>query len=767
MKRKSIWKRFALLVSLTFAMSLSTMADNRPSGLMTDLIEHTDVTWQNGYISGVPVWKLGSAIEPLQYAAIRSTHPAFSWVVAGKAPNTHQTAYRLIVADNPADATACKGNIWDSGEVGNGQSVAVRYAGEALKPDKVYFWRVKTVTDTEGESQWSDVKAFRTADQLSGYGTAYYPQVKTMESPADIKLLTSGTCLIDFGTDAFAQLVLTLTSVNVSDMITIHLGECLEKGRVLRNPGQSTIRYRKHSLKLQKGTHTYRIKIERDNRNTGSAAVLLPGYVGEVLPFRYCEIEGYDASLTSANVFRETVHYPFDETASSFHCSNDTLNQIWNLCKYSIRATSFAGIYVDGDRERIPYEADALINQLCHYGVDREYSMARRSHEYLLQHPTWPTEWILQAVLIAWQDYMYTGDSRSLKANYELLKPRILLSLRERNGLISTSTGLQTPEFISSIRMNGPIRDIVDWPHTKAGVKSWDVMGESDGFVFTDYNTVTNAYHYEALKLMSRISDVLEKPEEVAFYTSEAKNFKKLFIRSFFNASKGYFMDGLSATTDHASLHANMFPLAFGLVPEGKEQSVVDFIRTRGMACSVYGSQFLMDALYEANDADYALQMLTKTDDRSWYNMIRVGSTISLEAWDNKYKTNQDWNHAWGAAPANIIPRRLMGVEPLTPGFGMVRIKPQLGGLEWAEATVPTIRGNIHVAVENKRKSYSLKISIPANMDAEVYLPLPVGKYKLTMNGQMVKASRVKGESCLSVGKIGSGTYSFLLVSSE
>lgn len=81
--------------------------------------------------------------------------------------------------------------------------------------------------------------------------------------------------------------------------------------------------------------------------------------------------------------------------------NNDTLNQIWDLCKYSIKATSFTGVYVDGDRERIPYEADALINKLFHYGVDREYAMARRSHEYLLQHSTYPTEWILQAVLIA------------------------------------------------------------------------------------------------------------------------------------------------------------------------------------------------------------------------------------------------------------------------------------------------------------------------------------------------------------------------------
>ena len=99
-----------------------------------------------------------------------------------------------------------------------------------------------------------------------------------------------------------------------------------------------------------------------------------------------------------------------------------------------------------------------------------------------------------------------------------------------------------------------------------------------------------------------------------------------------------------------------MFPLAFGLVPEKHRQSVVDFIRSRGMACSVYGSQFLLDGIYDAHDAEYGLKLLTSTAERSWYNMIRVGSTITLEAWDNKYKPNQDWNHAWGAAPANLIP---------------------------------------------------------------------------------------------------------------
>ena len=48
-------------------------------------------------------------------------------------------------------------------------------------------------------------------------------------------------------------------------------------------------------------------------------------------------------------------------------------------------------------------------------------------------------------------------------------------------------------------------------------------------------------------------------------------------------------------------------------------------------------------------------------------------------------------------------------------------------------------------------------------MDAEVYLPLPSGKYTVTNNGVPVKVSRVKGEPFLYAGKIGSGSYTFVV----
>ncbi len=175
------------------------------------------------------------------------------------------------------------------------------------------------------------------------------------------------------------------------------------------------------------------------------------------------------------------------------------------------------------------------------------------------------------------------------------------------------------------------------------------------------------------------------------------------------------------------------------------------------MACSVYGSQHLLDAIYAGEDGDYGLALLTSTDDRGWYHAIyNIGTTISLEAWDNKYKPNQDWNHAWGAAPANIIPMRLMGVQPLTAGFGVVRIKPQIADLEWAELRYPTIRGEIALSIES-REHFTMELSIPANMEAEVWIPA-TQKGTVLLNGERVKAKRVRDFYLLDE-PLGSGEY--------
>jgi len=454
------------------------------------------------------------------------------------------------------------------------------------------------------------------------------------------------------------------------------------------------------------------------------------------MPFRYCELE--HMQYDDFTISQISVYYPFDDISSSFTSSDPTLNAVWDLCKYSIKATSFCGIYVDGDRERIPYEGDAYINQLSHYCVDSEYGMARATQEYLLQYPTWPTEWQLHMVLMAWADWIYTGEIEFITRQYELLRLKSLVDLAREDGLISTETELCTKQFERRLNLHNEkyifdhgLKDLVDWPpgsFTEGG------QGERDNHEMLPINSVVNAFHYRCLIIMSRIAALLDKDDEAVLFTAQAEKVYRSFNRLLCNDERGIYIDGESSS--HASLHTNMCALAFGLVPEGRRETVINFIKSRGMACSVYAAQYLMEALYLHDEDEYALELLTKRDDRSWWNMIAAGSTVTLEAWDWKYKNNLDWNHAWGAVPANIIPRYLMGIRPLEPGYRKVLIRPRIASLTHAECSSPTVNGPISVKIEQIAGTFAFSVEIPEGVTARLDLPCEeVGIETVRING--------------------------------
>ena len=737
----------------------TVLANNktRPTGLTINLLEHPGQVFLNGYPVNASLHLAVNQKEDFRFTEISGSRPFFGWIVNNNGKNVTQTAYRILLAEGSENIGNEKDLLWDSGQINSDQSVNVIYAGKALEPNKVYFWKVKTWSSNGEESTYSAISQFKTSAKLVDYATSSYPLQRQDVFPVLIRSVTDSCTFIDFGKAAFGRLRLTLKGDATVDSITVRLGEASKAGKINRNPG-GNIRYSEYKLALLKGWNTYVITIAPDKMNTAPRAIPMPRHIGEVTPFRYCEIDNYKVKISKYQVIQETVFYPFNEEESFFTSSDTVLNKVWDLCKYSIKATSFTGIYIDGDRERIPYEADAYINQLGHYGVAREYSMGRYSHEYLIHHPTWPTEWILQSVLMAWNDYLYTGNLASLRHFYKDLKAKSLMALADESGLISTTTGKVSPQVLESIHFNGKLRDIVDWPQPGAVGVDINSAGEIDGYILKDVNTVVNAFHYKALLIMSDVAALMQQPADQKMFAEQAFKVKKSFNEKLLNKKRGIYIDGIG--TDHASLHANMFPLAFGLVPEKFMGSVNKFIHSRGMACGVYGSQFLMDALYDSNDGDYGLELLSSTGLRSWYNMIRIGSTISLEAWDNKFKPNLDWNHAWGAVPANIIPRKLMGIEPLEPGFRKIRIKPQPSTLAHAEIKHPTIRGDVLVSFQNNPgNAYKLNITIPANTTADVYLPFWSKSQKVTMDGKAVSFKQ-EGKFVVITG-VGSGNSVF------
>lgn len=144
------------------------------------------------------------------------------------------------------------------------------------------------------------------------------------------------------------------------------------------------------------------------------------------------------------------------------------------------------------------------------------------------------------------------------------------------------------------------------------------------------------------------------------------------------------------------------------------------------MACSVYGAQYLLEGLFTAGEPDYALHLITDTShDRTWWNMIQQGSTMTLEAWDRKYKPNLDWNHAWGTAPLNVIIRHLWGITPEEPGFASIQIKPQMGNLTSSEIKVLTLKGCLNGKYKlGKNNVAQFEIILPSNVKANFIVPI-------------------------------------------
>ncbi|WP_186755128.1 sulfatase-like hydrolase/transferase [Echinicola salinicaeni] len=692
----------------------------------------------NKYREGPSALTVELIRAPEQGVKVLDKQPEFGW----KVPELlkYQSAYQILVASEKEFIDLNSGDVWNSGQIRSSNSTNVEYEGNSLEIGKTYYWKVRIWDEENRLVDYSKPQKF-TVGESNDYMISTENSNEVSRINPELFEKRGNVYFMDFGKAAFATMEFNYKTDKV-DTLIFRLGEMLDGKTINRTPPKkSTIRYQEIKVVVGPESSIYQLPIKKDIRNTlPNKALALPAGIPVLMPFRYVELEVGRESLDKNDFVQLAYHTYFDDHASDFQSSDSIINQVWDLCKYSIKATTFNGLYVDGDRERIPYEADAYLNQLSHYTTDREYAMARRTIEYFMEHPTWPTEWQQHVALMFYADYMYTGNTELIERYYEALKHKTLFELANEEGLIS-STKVDHDFMLKLGFKEGyskMLTDIVDWPPGSfTGSKA--SLGERDGFEFMPYNTVINAFYYKNMLIMAEFAKIMGKPQESIDFALRAAKVKKALNERMFDQERGVYIDGIG--TGHASLHANMLPLAFDLVPEEHKESVLKFIQSRGMACSVYGAQYLMDGLYNAAAEDYALELLTDTSDRSWYNMIRVGSTITLEAWDYKYKNNLDWNHAWGAVPANIIPRGLWGIKPKTPGFGIATIHPQLSNLKSSSIVVPTVKGGIKGRyINHGPRLQTYEIEIPANMVAEFSLN-EMKEKEIIHNGKKVSSA--------------------------
>ncbi len=501
---------------------------------------------------------------------------------------------------------------------------------------------------------------------------------------------------MDFSRDAFATLELEYELAKDVEL-AVCVGEKLDAaGRIERNPGGFRV-FSECSRHCGMGHGSFLFPVEsfcnpykKSSKSQHFIDLPLPhGAKGELLPFRYVEVGPCEGSFT----LRRTEYFcDFDDNAADFKCSDERLNRIWEFCKYSIKATACFGVYIDGNRERRPYEGDSFINQLSHFCCDRNYAIAKDTIDFLFQHPTWPKEWRLLMPLIVRDYVLYSGDVASIARWKASVESSLLLEYANEDGLLNDVLLKDNPTQM--------LRDIVDWPKE-----------ERDSYEFGEINIVPNSYLYGALLAAHWLTGERRFHDEANVVSNAMK---RLMFRD------RRFVDNPKST--HTALHSVFFPLYFDLADMTEEMKAI--MLSKGMACSVYGAQFLLEACFKHGLAQHGIDLMTSTGLRSWQNMLDKGATVTMEAWDDSLKPNQDWNHAWASAPANIMPRFIAGIRPVEPGFARFVVEPNFGNLEWVEAKQPTPTGEILLQMQAGRQ---LQLTVPEGTMA-IYKSQEYGK---------------------------------------
>lgn len=281
-----------------------------------------------------------------------------------------------------------------------------------------------------------------------------------------------------------------------------------------------------------------------------------------------------------------------------------------------------------------------------------------------------------------------------------------------------------------------------------------------------DRRLVGTAYFYKSLREMARIATVLGKSFDAEHYATLADHVRDRFNEVFFDEDNGYYdtFEGIEYKQT-----SNAVPLAFDLVPEAHEasvvQSLVDDIEARGwhLNTGILGTSVLLPVLSEHGHHDVAHRLAGQTTEPSWGHWIENGMTTIPSRWpmlpgsNNHYMlgTVDEWFYSHVAG---------ISADPAGPGYERFVIRPHPGGVDEAKAKYDSIRGEIETEWEHAGDTFTLEVTVPVNATATVHVPTS-DPGDVTEGGR--RADRADGVRFLEVRdgyavyEVGSGKYRF------
>ncbi|GAB4460427.1 MAG: hypothetical protein OHK0029_24400 [Armatimonadaceae bacterium] len=426
--------------------------------------------------------------------------------------------------------------------------------------------------------------------------------------------------------------------------------------------------------------------------------------------FRYLKIRlrNCEKPLELKSVQAVITTYPFQE-AGTFSSSDETLNQVFDICRHTLRLCSNEFLMDTPWREQAQWLGDvagvtlgglhacfgdtALTGKFLRQSGANQYPTGLLSNISNTVSHSWQSvipDYSLWWVIGLWSHYLYSGDMVLLREMYPVAHRILQAHFRYVND----------DGFIEDM----PYWVFVDWANV-------DRRG-----ICTAYN----ALFAGALQAFSSIA--LRCGDNVAADRAEGvlDRLRERFEATLFDPVRGCFRDARidDHLSENVSEHANVSALRWGLcAPKTAAGIVAQFYegdtRMYDTEAQPFFSAVSLQALDRVGRFDLALNLIRE---RWGKRMVDAGLTSTTEEW-TEFGTwrNGDFlpilrtlSHAWSAFPAEFLTRYLIGLKIVEPGCTAVALAPRSVDFDFS-VTYPTPRGPIRV----ERRGKMVETSVP------------------------------------------------------
>ena len=455
--------------------------------------------------------------------------------------------------------------------------------------------------------------------------------------------------------------------------------------------------------------------------------------------FRYVQIDGLPSRPAEGDVMIKVVRSDV-ATTGEFSCSNPLLNDIFRLV-WNTEASNMHSVPTDCPQrdERMGWLNDMtarLESSMYNFDMSRFYPKfvtditdTQDEHGTITcvapfrfgMRPADPVS--ASYLILAEKCYEFYGDRQVIEANYDGMKKwtDYLLS-RSEDGILEYS---YYGDWC-------PPRDYLMDPNG-SGV-SRDTPGA----------LMSTGYLYYCSRLISKMAGLLGLDDDAAKYAGIADEVREAFNRRFWDGEAGGYGSNNQA--------CNSFAIYLGMPSDEMRARALenlvedvkahDYHLTTGNLCTKY----LLEVLSEYGHEDVAYRIATQTTYPSWGFMLSKGATTIWERWE--YLTGDamnSHNHPMMGSIGSWFYKYLLGIVPdfEDPGFSTFTIDPRYpDGLDYAKGSLQTVKGKISVDWERKGRSVSLKVTVPGNATAVVYvhgkeMPVTVGSGEHVFKGRI------------------------------